>query len=130
MTTLALGWDCAPSGAPAIRSGGGRCQVGPAPVSHLPGGAVTAGKRKQRDPSAPHVGDVLVLAESDYRFGVGPLWIRVDRVDGSISTADGLWWRIAGMCRHVPTDSGGHCAVDVRAGAIPAARAAGERKPA
>ncbi|GAB7049525.1 hypothetical protein JCM9534A_46510 [Catenuloplanes indicus JCM 9534] len=86
-------------------------------------------RRVPADPSEPRIGDVLLLADADYKFGTGPLVIEVQAIRSRGTLPDGTWWRIEGLCRHARTDPGGLRTVDVRANAIPAARAAGAQPP-
>jgi hypothetical protein len=43
------------------------------------------------------VGDVLVLSEEDYRFGLGPLTIRVTAILQVQQLADGPWVYLRGV---------------------------------
>jgi hypothetical protein len=77
--------------------------------------------------SGPTVGGYYLLAESDYRFGVGELLARVTRVHGPVEFGEGgrceLWWQVDAVCT-VPrrTGPGQHRSLYVRADCLPTAR--------
>jgi hypothetical protein len=43
---------------------------------------------------------VLVLTESEYKFGLGPLLCRVRHVIEPVLFDEVLWWHLAGECAH------------------------------
>jgi hypothetical protein len=57
---------------------------------------------------SPAVGCTYSLTENDYRYGVGPLIVRVNRVIEPADFGEGgsvdVWWRVEAMCRH-PSDT-------------------------
>lgn len=76
---------------------------------------------------APRPGEILVLGEAAYRFGIGPVVLRVAEIVGLVEF-DGLpWWEVAGeVANGTPARHGGWVGrtVYVDAAAIPAARRA------
>lgn len=42
----------------------------------------------------PRAGDVLALAEPDYRYGVGPVVARVSKVLGAVEYDGEPWWQV------------------------------------
>lgn len=101
LTTLSLGLVIRTERvAPAIRSGGGRRLEARPPSAVFQGDAVAGSRRVPADPSEPRIGDVLLLADADYKFGTGPLVIEVQAIRSRGTLPDGTWWRIevyAGM---------------------------------
>jgi len=63
-------------------------------------------------------GDLLRLTEENYKFGVGPLTIRVDRVLERVILPDGVWVRVRGECKRAPTDAGASREVYLRESAL------------
>jgi hypothetical protein len=48
----------------------------------------------------PQPGMVLVLADDQYRFGVGPLLCRVVEVIAPVLFDEVLWWHVSGECAY------------------------------
>jgi hypothetical protein len=49
----------------------------------------------------PTISRTYLLAEDDYRYGVGPLLTKVTRVLEPAEFGDGeLWWLVEAMCKH------------------------------
>jgi hypothetical protein len=77
--------------------------------------------------TGPVVGASYLLAESDYKFGVGELLARITRVVGPVDFGEGgrveVWWEVEAHCT-VPRHAGPgqHRPLYVRAGCLPAAR--------
>lgn len=69
---------------------------------------MTDGREDARDTS-PIPGGWYLLTEADYKFGQGPLLIRVVQVIGAVEFAEGsgaaLWWRVQAVCS-VPQHTG------------------------
>ena len=57
------------------------------------GVAFVTGRLRRPDP-----GEVLVLADEQYRFGVGPLLSRVVSVLGVVGIDAEPWWHLRGEC--------------------------------
>lgn len=45
-------------------------------------------------PAGPRVGDIFVLPEDDYRYGLGPVIARIVRVVGPVDYRDEPWWAV------------------------------------
>lgn len=77
--------------------------------------------------TTPIVGATYLLAEADYRFGLGELLARVTRVVAPVEFGAGgrteLWWQVEAVCT-VPlhTGPGQHRSLYVRAAGLSAAR--------
>lgn len=54
---------------------------------------------------SPQVGRVYRLNESDYRYGVGPLAVRVTRVIREATYDNEPWWEVEGIAKN-PTYEG------------------------
>lgn len=75
----------------------------------------------------PCPGDILVVSDSDYRYGIGPIIIRVYEVIGTVEYHGESWWSLTGdVANGTPANHGGFLDrhVYVRQGALPSARAA------
>lgn len=70
------------------------------------------------DPAAV-LGKVLNLSEEDYRFGLGPLTLRVTRVLHWQELADGPWLYVRGVALRPDGSDGGSRQVLVRLSALP-----------
>jgi hypothetical protein len=59
----------------------------------------TGVEERQMDDDKNPVEPVSCFPESDYRFGTGPLWIRVKRVDWQrpVSYDDDTWYEVDGI---------------------------------
>lgn len=59
--------------------------------------------------TSPVIGGWYLLGEDDYKFGQGPLLVRVTRVLGPVEFGEGasaaLWWRVQAVCT-VPQHTG------------------------
>lgn len=77
--------------------------------------------------AGPIVGAVYLLAENDYRFGLGALLVRVTRVMAPVEFGEGgrteLWWHVEAVCC-VPhhTGPGQQRSLYLRAAGLPTAR--------
>lgn len=57
----------------------------------------------------PAISRTYLLAEDDYRYGVGPLLVRVTKVLEPAEFGDGdLWWLVEAMCKHPQVGGPGH----------------------
>lgn len=86
-------------------------------------GAAMAAEQWQETgaPSRLRVGDRLVLAEKDYKFGTGPLLVEILTIEDCLRWSDGAWWRVSAHCRSAPGERGRLRGVDIRAAAVPTA---------
>ncbi|MDT5031946.1 MAG: hypothetical protein QOC94_2117 [Actinoplanes sp.] len=55
----------------------------------------------------PEIGRVYRLNEPDYRYGVGPLAVRVTRVIREALYDNEPWWEVEGMCKNPTYDGPG-----------------------
>lgn len=55
----------------------------------------------------PRPGMVLVLADDQYRFGVGPVLCRVIEVIAPVLFDEVLWWHVGGECAYGTPDHHG-----------------------
>lgn len=64
--------------------------------------------------SAPRVGDVLVLPESEYRYGVGPVIARLHAVLEQVEYRGEIWWYVSGQVANGdPENHGGFVTRDL-----------------
>ena len=72
----------------------------------------------------PTISTTYRLTEYDYRYGVGPLLVRVMKVLEPAEFGDGeLWWSVEAMCKHPLADGPGqHRTLYVRAASLKNAR--------
>ena len=49
-------------------------------------------------PGTPALGTTYSLAEQDYRYGCGPLLVRVTQVLGVVEYGDEMWWQVEARC--------------------------------
>jgi hypothetical protein len=57
----------------------------------------------------PAISTTYLLAEDDYRYGVGPLLVRVTKVLEPAEFGDGdLWWLVEAICKHPQISGPGH----------------------
>lgn len=73
----------------------------------------------------PRPGDTLVLAENDYRYGVGPVVVRVREVIDRVDYHAAPWWFLrADVANGSPAHHGGWVdrQIYVREAALPAGR--------
>lgn len=59
-------------------------------------------------------GDVLLLPESEYRYGVGPVIARITEVRAQVEYRGELWWHASGnVANGDPSNHGGFVARDL-----------------
>lgn len=57
--------------------------------------------------ASPIVGETYLLKEPDYRFGTGPLLVRVARVIAPVEFDTEVWWQVEALCRPPGADMPG-----------------------
>jgi hypothetical protein len=67
------------------------------------------------------VGDVVEVAEADYRYGRGPLRLKVTGVGGRFTDAGEVWLRLRGYPLAYQDSHAGEHTFDVRVSALPGA---------
>jgi hypothetical protein len=75
--------------------------------------------------AGPRVGDVLVLTEPDYAYGVGPIIVQITQVVELVAYRGEPWWSVVAMAANgTPESHGGWVdrVVYVRQAAIPRSR--------
>lgn len=55
----------------------------------------------------PRPGDVLVLSEEDYRYGIGPVVARVEVVVGRVEYRGEQWWSVQAQAANGTPDNHG-----------------------
>ncbi|MDT4993520.1 MAG: hypothetical protein QOH97_3412 [Actinoplanes sp.] len=48
----------------------------------------------------PAIGAIYKLAEADYRFGVGPLLVKITKIVSETVFDDEPWWDVEGLVKH------------------------------
>lgn len=76
-------------------------------------------------PVPPRLGHTLVLAEEQYKFGVGPMLCRVTGVISLVYFDDEPWWHVNGMC--APGTPANHGGWSPREAYVSAAALSGQR---
>lgn len=65
-------------------------------------------------PPLLRAGDVLLLPESEYRYGVGPVIVQVAEICGQVEYRDEPWWLVSGaVANGTPENHGGFVSRDV-----------------
>lgn len=77
------------------------------------------------DPTVLRLGDVLLLPESEYRYGVGPVIARITEICGQVEYRGEQWWLVSGdVANGDPSNHGGFVARElyVRQASLPHSR--------